>query len=64
MKPAAQPGLFDREQPTEIEVGGPELASVVKDLESRGALVWGLVRVCGASYRLQIRWPESALFRV
>ena len=64
MKPAAQPDLFDREQPTEIECHGGELATVCADLKARGATVWRLTVICPGSYRLQVWWPPAQLFRV
>ena len=36
MKTAAQPTLFDRQQPASIECHGSELAAVCADLKARG----------------------------
>jgi len=64
MKTAAQPTLFDREQPASIECHGSELAAVCADLKARGCVVHGMTVICPGSYRLALYWPPSPPFRV
>jgi hypothetical protein len=59
--PAMNPkqiSLFDREQPTELECSGSELAALLASLRERGAVVLCLAVTCISSYRLTLAWPE------
>ena len=58
--PAMNPkqiSLFDREQPTELECSGSELAALLASLRERGAVVLCLAVTCISSYRLTLAWP-------
>ena len=50
------PGILS-ERPAQLECSGSELAALLNDLRSRGAVVTSMSVVCLGSWRLQLVWP-------
>ena len=51
--------LFAADRPTEIEVSGGELATVLADLKARGCTVLGMASVCISRWRLSLDWSKQ-----
>jgi hypothetical protein len=46
------------EQPSQVEVHGPELLTVSAELKRRGCIILGMSVACVSTYRLTLAWPQ------